>query len=227
MFPLRDGGICVMMVAGGDHMAWNLAEALPYLAAKDKRMAAAIEELGGMHREPTEGLFHGLVQSIIGQQISMRAADTVWQRLCTLLGEVTPTTVAAAEEAALQSCGMSLRKASYLHGAAEAFLDGRIDESALSAAPDEEVIGALTQLKGVGRWTAEMLLIFSLGRQDVMSFGDYGLRKGLCLLYHHQDMPQERFMRYARRFHPYGTAASLILWEIAGGKAPNACDWKR
>ena len=206
-------------------MAWNLAEALPYLAAKDKRMAAAIQEIGGMHREASEGLFTGLVQSVIGQQISLKAANTVWQRLCALLGEVTPSSVAAAEEAALQSCGMSLRKAGYLRSAAQAFEDGRISEADLADAPDEAVIAALTQLKGVGRWTAEMLLIFSLGRQNVMSYGDYGLRKGLCMLYHHQDMPQERFMRYAKRFSPYGTAASLILWEIAGGHAQEACRW--
>lgn len=206
-------------------MAWNLAEALPYLAAKDKRMAAAIQEIGGMHREASEGLFTGLVQSIIGQQISLKAADTVWQRLCALLGEITPSSVAAAEDAALQSCGMSLRKAGYLRSAAQAFEDGRISEADLAGAPDEAVIAALTQLKGVGRWTAEMLLIFSLSRQNVMSFGDYGLRKGLCMLYHHQDMPQERFMRYAKRFSPYGTAASLILWEIAGGHAQEACRW--
>ena len=70
---------------------------------------------------------------------------------------------------------------------------------------------------------AEMLLLFSLQRQDVMSYGDYGLRVGLCRLYHHQDMPEERFRRYQRRFSPYGSAASLVLWEIAAGRAPEAC----
>ena len=208
-------------------MAWNLEEALPFLARKDRRMAAAIAEIGCILRTATPGLFPGLAQSIIGQQISMKAADTVWQRLCSLLGEVTPDRVAAAETATLCACGMSARKTAYLQGAAEAFLDGRIDEAALENAPDEAVIAALTQLKGVGRWTAEMLLIFTLGRQDVMSVGDFGLRKGLCMLYHHQDMPPERFQRYARRFSPYGTAASLILWEIGAGHAPSACEWKK
>lgn len=208
-------------------MAWKLEEALPFLARKDRRMAAAIAEIGCIRRTATPGLFQGLAQSIVGQQISMKVADTVWQRLCALLGEVTPECVASAEPSALCGCGMSARKATYLQGAAEAFLDGRIDEAALETAPDEAVIAALTQLKGVGRWTAEMLLIFTLGRQNVMSFGDFGLRKGLCMLYHHQDMPPERFQRYARRFSPYGTAASLVLWEIAGGRAPSACAWKK
>ena len=81
----------------------------------------------------------------------------------------------------------------------------------------------MTALRGVGRWTAEMLLIFSLGRPDVMSYDDFGLRKGLCKLYHHRDMPRKRFERYRHRFHPYGTAASLVLWEIAGGRAEKAC----
>ena len=208
-------------------MAWNLPEGFSYLAQTDRRMADAIAEIGSICREPAGRLFIGLVQSIIGQQISMKAADAVWQRLSALLGTVTPEQVAAADPMALKGCGMSHRKATYLLGTAEAFRSGAIDEAALADAPDEAVIAALTALPGVGRWTAEMLLIFSLGRQDVMSFGDFGLRKGLCMLYHHQDMPKARFARYARRFSPYGTAASLILWEIAAGRAPQACAWNK
>lgn len=204
-------------------MAWALAEALPYLAAKDARMAAAIEEIGGVTRQMEPGLFSALALAIVQQQISLKAADTVWRRLQERLGNVTPAALCAAEMAELRACGISQRKAEYLRGAAEAFASRRMTAEALSALPDEEVITRLTTLRGVGRWTAEMLLIFSLGRQDVMAYDDLGLRNGLCRLYHHQDMPRERFARYARRFHPYGTAASLVLWEVAGGRAPAAC----
>lgn len=204
-------------------MAWKLEKALPYLAAKDARMAAAIEEIGGVMREGTDDLFTALTQSIIGQQISLKAADTVWQRLISLIPEVTPEAIAALEEANLQACGMSLRKAQYIRGAAQAIVSGQLDLGALPSMEDEAVIRELVKLRGVGRWTAEMLLIFSLRRQDVMSYDDYGLRTGLCKLYHHQDMPRSRFERYRRRFHPYGTAASLVLWAVAGGQAENAC----
>lgn len=204
-------------------MAWNLEKALPYLAAKDARMAAAIEEIGGVMREGTDDLYIALVQSIIGQQISLKAADTVWQRLTALVPAVTPETVAALEEADLQTCGMSLRKAQYIRGAAQAIVSGELNLHALKAMEDEAVILELVKLRGVGRWTAEMLLIFSLRRQDVMSYDDFGLRTGLCKLYHHQDMPRSRFERYRRRFHPYGTAASLVLWAVAGGRAEHAC----
>lgn len=208
-------------------MPWHLEEGLAWLARKDKRMAAAIEEIGPTMRPGVEGLFTGLVQSIIGQQISIKAADSIWRRLEAAMGEVTPQRLAAASLPDLAACGLSGRKAEYIHGAAEAVVSGALDLDALAQADDEEVIRELVKLRGVGRWTAEMLLIFSLHRQDVMSYDDYGLRTGLCRLYHHQDMPRERFERYRKRFHPYGTAASLVLWEIAGGKAPRACDWTK
>jgi len=204
-------------------MAWNLEEALPYLSARDARMAATIEEIGGILRQGEDDLFIALTQSIIGQQISLKAADTVWQRLTALLPAVTPEAVAALDAAALQGCGMSLRKAEYILGAARTIVSGELDLNALKTMEDEAVIRELVRLRGVGRWTAEMLLIFSLRRQDVMSYDDYGLRSGLCKLYHHQDMPRPRFERYRRRFHPYGTAASLVLWAIAGGQAAKAC----
>lgn len=206
-------------------MAWRLEEGLPYLAKKDKRMAAAIEEIGLTMRPGVEGLFVGLVSSIIGQQISIKAADSIWRKLEAAMGEITPERLVQAGMDELRACGLSSRKAEYVHGVAEAVTSGALDLNALERAEDEEVIRELVKLRGVGRWTAEMLLIFSLQRQDVMSYDDYGLRSGLCRLYHHHDMPRERFERYRKRFSPYGTAASLVLWEIAGGKAPKACDW--
>ena len=204
-------------------MPWNLEEALPALAAKDPRMAAAIREIGGVIRMPMGGVFVTLVQSILGQQVSIKAADTVWQRMASALGQVTPDTVSSCTPEVLRTFGMSQRKAEYILGAAQAAVRGDIDYDALPGMDDEACIAALTRLRGVGRWTAEMLLIFSLQRPNVMSFGDFGLRSGLCMLYHHQDMPEKRFRRYQRRFSPYGTAASLVLWAVAGGKARQAC----
>ena len=204
-------------------MPWNLEEGLAYLARKDKRMAAAIGEIGMPSRSGADGLFEGLVSSIVGQQISMKAADSIWQKLVAAMGAITPERLARADMAELTACGLSGRKAEYIHGAAEAAISGSLNLNALEKADDETVIRELVKLRGVGRWTAEMLLIFSLRRQDVMSYDDYGLRMGLCRLYHHHDMPKERFERYRKRFSPYGTAASLMLWEIAAGRADKTC----
>lgn len=207
-------------------MPWHLEEGLAYLSRKDKRMAAAIRETGMPSRSGEEGLFAGLVSSIIGQQISIKAADSIWRRLEAAMGTITPERLARADMTELTACGLSGRKAEYIHGAAEAVVSGSLDLDALETADDETVIRELVKLRGVGRWTAEMLLIFSLNRQDVMSYDDYGLRSGLCRLYHHQDMPKERFERYRRRYSPYGTAASLVLWEVAAGRAEHACRWR-
>lgn len=204
-------------------MPWNMEEALPYLSRKDARMAAAIEEIGEMMRTGVDDVFIALVQSIIGQQITLRAADTVWMRLQSLVSRVTPESVVGLGTTALTHCGMSRRKAEYIYDAAKAITAGQMNLDALHTMDDESVIRELTKLRGVGRWTAEMLLLFAFQRQDVMSYDDYGLRSGLCKLYHHQDMPRQRFERYHRRYHPYGSAASLVLWAIAGGKAEKAC----
>jgi len=204
-------------------MAWMLEEGLVWLSARDQRMAAAIQEIGAITRPPAGDVFSALALSILQQQISLKAADTVWQRLLTIVGSVTPQSLAACTPAQLQGCGVSPRKAEYLLGAAHAALSGQVDFAALPHMDDESCIRALTALRGVGRWTAEMLLLFSLQRPDIMSYDDFGLRKGLMKLYHHQDMPRPRFERYRRRFAPYGTAASLVLWEIAAGRAPHAC----
>lgn len=189
--------------------------ALAHLRRADKKMAAAIDSIGLIERTVIPDMFEALANAMVGQQISTRAHQTVWARLVAQLGAVTPAAIAQASEQTLRACGISGRKASYLKSAADEALSGRLDLTALCALPDDEVVACLTALRGVGVWTAEMLLIFSLERPDVMSFGDFGVRRGLCLLHHHRALPRERFERYRRRYSPYGSAASLYLWEIA------------
>lgn len=192
-------------------------EALSYLAAADPALGAAICRIGPVEREGFADLFPALVNSIAGQQISGKALGTVWARLCAAVGEITPANLLAAGEDSLRSCGLSGRKAGYLRAAAEAFRSGALDETTLRALPDEDFIRALTVLPGVGRWTAEMLLIFCLQRPDVLAFDDFGIRKGLCLLHGLPALTKEQFSEYRARYSPYGTAASLYLWAIAGG----------
>ena len=111
-----------------------------------------------------------------------------------------------------------------VEGAAQAVAGGRLDMAALREMDDAAVCAALVSLRGVGLWTAEMLLLFSLQRQDVFSFDDLAIQRGLRMLYRHKLIDRARFERYRRRFSPYGSVASLYLWAVAGGALPELSD---
>ncbi len=192
--------------------------ALEYLQKKDKKLGAAIERIGLIQRQVIPDLFTALVHSIAGQQISSRAAATVWGRIQDYFGDINPANIASSSLEEIQQLGMSMRKAKYIKGVAEAALLGRLDLQELNDLPDEEVIKRLVTLPGVGVWTAEMMLIFSFQRPDVVSWGDYGIRKGMMRLYRLDELPREQFDKYRKRYSPFGSVASLYLWEIAAGK---------
>lgn len=189
-----------------------------YLSARDPALGAAIARMGHIDREVIPNLFTALINSIAGQQISGKALATVWARLCDQLGEITPDNVLAAGEDGLRACGLSGRKAGYMLAAARAVQNGTLDIHSLVDKTDAEVIQTLIALPGVGRWTAEMLLIFSLQRPDVLAFDDLGIRKGLCRLYGWDEVTREQFEDCRARFSPYGTVASLYLWALAAEK---------
>lgn len=188
---------------------------IDYLKSKDKKLAAAIEKIGMIQREVIPDPFTALISSIVSQQISKKAAITVWNRLQTLLEIIIPERIAQVEQSAIQECGMSERKAGYIKGIADAAVSGIIDFESLSTLQDEEIIKKLSSLNGVGIWTAEMLLIFSLERPNVVSYRDLAIRRGMMNLYGLKDLPQEKFERYRKRYSPYGSVASLYLWELS------------
>jgi DNA-3-methyladenine glycosylase II len=191
---------------------------IDYLQKKDKKLGAAIERIGRVERQVIPDLFTALVHSIVGQQISKQAAATVWNRVQEYFGEITPARVAVASSEEIQQLGMSLRKATYIKGVAEAALEGSLDLDRLNSLPDGEIIKRLSSLHGVGVWTAEMMLIFSLQRPDVVSWGDHAIRKGMMNLYGLTELTRGQFDKHRKRYSPYGTVASLYLWEIAGGR---------
>lgn len=162
-------------------------------------------------------LFHGLVRSVISQQLAVRAAAVIFGRVEQLLGTITAENLQAAGTDALRACGLSGRKVVYLQGIAEAVLSGALDLAALPAQSDAEIIAELVKLKGVGVWTAEMLLIFALGRKDVLSYNDLGIRRGLMTLHRLETLSEAEFIFYRQRYAPYGTLASLYLWRIKDG----------
>ena len=186
-----------------------------YLASRDPVLGAAIDRIGHIDREVFPDLFEALINSIAGQQISGKALATVWARLCAAVGAVTPENLLAAGEERLRACGFSGRKANYMLSAARAVADGALDIHSLVEKDDQEVIRTLTALPGVGRWTAEMLLTFSLERPDVLAYDDFGIRKGMCRLYGLDSVSKAQFAAYRARYAPYATVAALYLWHIA------------
>lgn len=190
-------------------------EEIEYLKKKDKRLARAIEEIGHIEREVTPDLFEGLVYNIIGQQISMKAADTVCNRFLEKFGAIKPDVLYNADINEMQKLGISMRKAGYIKQITESVYTGTFSIDELYHLPDEEVIKRLSSLPGIGVWTAEMLMIFSMQRKNVLSWGDLAIKRGLMNLYGHKIITKEQFARYKKRYSPYGSVASLYLWEIS------------
>lgn len=186
-----------------------------YLSRRDPVLGEAIRQIGPLERAMMPDLFQALAHSIVGQQITDKTARTVWGRLEALCGGVTPAAIAAQSEEALRSCGMSQRKVMYLQGAAAAALEGTLAAAHLAPLSDEEVVRQLTALPGVGRWTAEMLMLFSLGRPDVVSFGDLAIRRGIMRLYGLSQLTRKEFKTLRARWSPYGSVASFYLWAVA------------
>lgn len=182
----------------------------------DKRLAELIERIGEIKRPLTPDLFTALVKNIIEQQISVSAAITVNQRLLNLCGGIyTPERIAKLSEQEIQQCGMTMRKAGYIIGIADAVISEKLNLNKIPDMTDKEVIDTLIQLKGIGIWTAEMLLISSLNRPDILSWGDLAIQRGIMRLYRHKTLDKACFERYRKRYSPYGSTASLYLWALS------------
>lgn len=209
-------------------------EETDYLKKKDKRMAEVIDRIGHVERKVDTDLFSAVVHHIVGQQISTKAQETIWQRMLSALGEVNAETVLAAVNAEtvlaagvskLQSLGMTFRKAEYITDFAEKVRTGAFDLEGIWQKSDEEAIRELSSLKGIGVWTAEMILLFCMQRPDVLSCDDLAIQRGLRMVYHHRKIDRGLFEKYRRRFSPYGSVASLYLWAVSGGAIPELHDY--
>lgn len=198
---------------------------IQYLKSRDARLAEAIDHIGVIRRPADPDLFHSVVSSIVGQQISTAAQVTITNRLLATYGALTVETIAPATQEELQSHGISFRKAAYIQEFAQKVAGGQLDLEGLQHKTDAEVIAELSALRGIGVWTAEMILTFCLQRPDVFSYGDLAIHRGLRMLYHHRHVDQKLFEKYRRRYSPCGSVASLYLWAIAGGAVPGMKDY--
>ena len=184
---------------------------LAYLRKKDKKLSAVINRMGHIERAVDDDLFSAVVHHIVGQQISTKAQATVWARVQNALGTVDAEHVLGYGEANLQSLGISFRKAEYITDFAKKVHTGEFDLISIGEKPDEEVILELSALKGIGVWTAEMLLLFAILR-------------GMRMVYRHKEIDRARFERYRKRFSPYCSIASLYFWAVSGGALPELTD---
>ncbi len=208
-----------------DKAYFNYGETeVAWLKKRDKRLGEAIDRIGPIRRELDGDLFSSVLHHIIGQQISTKAQKTVWARLCAQLGEASADTVCSAGLAALQACGTTFRKAEYMLDFANRVRSGALDPQAVAAMNDADAVAALSALRGIGVWTAEMILLFSLQRPNILSFGDLAILRGMRMLYRHREIDRDRFERYRKRFSPYGSTASLYLWAIGAGALPELND---
>jgi DNA-3-methyladenine glycosylase II len=191
--------------------------ALEHLRAADPVLGDLITRYGIVTRDRDRPAFYALMAAIVGQQISVKAAAAIMGRLLGLFPEgpaVQPAALANVSFEQLRAVGLSTAKAIYMHDLAAKVADGTVNLAALPQLPDEAVITILCQVKGIGRWTAEMFLIFSLGRLDVLAVDDLGLRTGIQRAYGLDQLPRAAEIRaLAVPWQPYRTIATLYFWK--------------
>jgi DNA-3-methyladenine glycosylase II len=183
------------------------------LARKDLVLGGIIRSRPRVHLQRRGEPFLTLARAIVGQQISVKAAQSVWNRVCACVGEVTPQNVLARKRAELRACGLSDRKTEYIADLAQHFADGAIHVARWPQMSDEEIIAELVEVRGIGRWTAEMFLIFNLLRPDVFPLDDLGLQKGIRRAYFNGRKVSVRTMtRMGEAWRPWRSVATWYLW---------------
>lgn len=188
-------------------------QACQELSACDTVMRRLIAQFPGATLESRGCAFTTLARSIVGQQISVKAAESVWQRVIAAIPEIAPDIIAVADHNLLRGCGLSARKATYLQDLARHFTDGNLHETAWETMHDEAIIKQLIQVKGIGRWTAEMFLIFHLQRPDVLPLDDIGLQRAMSLHYlDKQPIDKNTLIEIAQPWQPWRSVATWYLW---------------
>jgi DNA-3-methyladenine glycosylase II len=204
--------LAIDMVSFGEQPEfWDMAK--KELSENDKKLSQIIEEYKDLELVSRGDLFYTLIRSIVGQQISVKAAATVWARLSEKVGEITPNNILSTEFEDLRNCGLSQRKVEYVRGISSSWSE--YSNYKWDQMNDEEVINKLIQLRGVGRWTAEMILIFTLLRPDVFPIGDIGMIRGIEKIYNSgEKMTIKEISELSERWRPWRTVACCYMWRV-------------
>ncbi len=191
------------------NVAYKQLKQCPYLGRVVKQHGPC--EFDPFVREP----FDTLINAIISQQLSVKAAASIDAKVRALVGKkYRPALILKQDHQALRGCGLSNRKVEYIQGIAEAVRTRKLSFGRLAKADDDEVVSRLMALRGIGRWTAEMFMIFSLGRTDIFSSLDIGLQRGMRILFDDSEMDIPTMEAKAKRWQPYRSIASLYLWKL-------------
>jgi DNA-3-methyladenine glycosylase II len=198
----------------------DFAQAQQHLSAVDPALTVIIARHGPCKIRPARPYFVALAEAILSQQLSVKAAATIFTRFKERLGgRVTPDVILKLTPSQFRAAGISRQKMSYLRDLAAKWNNGAIDHRRLTNMSDEEVIAALTQIKGIGRWTAEMFLIFSLLRPDVLPVDDLGFRKAVQIAYGLRKLPEaKKIEALAEKWKPYRSIATWYLWASLDNK---------
>ena len=190
---------------------WNSAK--KHLITRDRILGNLINKYQGETLTMRDDAFYTLARSIIGQQISVKAADSVWKKFEAQLGNVTDKTAITTSDDILRECGISPQKIRYLHGLAEYFIENEARVQNWQNLSDEEILVELTAINGIGRWTAEMFMIFHLARPDVLPLADIGLQKAIFRHYNQeQRMSLTEIFELSQNWKPYRSVATWYLW---------------
>ena len=183
------------------------------LSAKDKKLSKIIKSYPDDFLFSKSDPFFTLARSIVGQQISVKAAQSVWDRLEIKVKKLNPEIIITTHSSTLKSVGLSRQKVNYLKNLASAFIEKKIKVSMWNKMNDEQIVQDLTQIKGIGRWTAEMFLIFNLCRADIFPLDDIGMIRALCKLYKIQyPTNRESIIKIGEKWRPYRSVATWYLW---------------
>lgn len=188
---------------------------MEYLKKVDPLLGSVITRIGKIERVIIPDVFPALIYAIIGQQISLKAAKTIWARMQERFGEITPENINSIPLEEIRLCGMQSKKAEYIKGIASTVLKGEFDLNKLYEMEDAEAIKQLSSLNGIGVWTAENLLLNCLERPNILSYGDIAIRRGIINLYGLTELTKEQFNEYKMRYSPYGSVASIYLWRVS------------
>lgn len=188
-------------------------EEVKYLTEKDPGLSLLIHKIGPIELQLDKDYYRSLVKRIVGQQLSIKAAQTIFTRVEVVWKNLDPKRLNEVEDQTLRDAGLSRAKITYLRDLTEKHLSGEVDFSTIQLMEDEQVIEALTKIKGVGKWSAEMFLIFSLGRLNILSTQDVSIRNAIKWLNNMSKEEDVDFTYFYEKWSPYNSVASLFLWE--------------
>lgn len=207
-------------------LQYDPEDAVRHLRRADPVLARIIDAVGPFTLEPRDGSFRSLARAIFFQQLAGPAARAILNRVLQTLGTdeerwYTPAQLLAATDEQLRGAGLSRQKTAYLRDLAERFASGELSEDGFAHLDDEEVIEKVSAVKGIGRWTGEMFLIFSLGRPDVLPVDDLGVRRAMQVAYSLPDLPRpDEMRRFAESWRPYRSAGTWYMWRSLGVAMP-------